>query len=116
MTQKIYRSEAFIQANCISWFRNEFERFGKGVIIPVPNELARKRRDVIIKKGCSDLIVVLSSKVIFIELKTAYNDQFDEQRIFESEVTALNHPYHVVKSLEEFKNIIEDEYNNYKRG
>jgi len=103
---KIFRSESFIQANCIAWFRNEYERHGKGVIIPVPNELAAKRKDVIIRVGCSDLIIALKGKVIFVEMKTAYNGQSDAQLEFQQSVEALGFEYKIIRTLEAFKELV----------
>jgi len=101
-----HSSEHILQLDIIAWFRNEYERFGAGCIIPVPNELARKRKDVVIKDGCSDLIIVLPTKIIFVELKIGYNSQQDNQIEFERLVNNLGYDYHIIKSLEQFKNIL----------
>jgi len=106
MTTK-FSSEHLIQLNCILWFRNEYQRHGKGVIIPVPNELAAKRKDVEICKGASDLIIALPGGVVlFCELKTAYNTQSTHQVTFQSIVVALGFQYKIIRSLEEFKEYI----------
>lgn len=99
----MFPSEHLIQQECIGWFRNEFERKGNGVIIPVPNELARKRKDVTICNGASDLIVVLNGLVLFCELKTAYNTQSPDQIKFESNIKSLGLNYTVCRSLVEFQ-------------
>lgn len=103
---KMFPSEHTIQIECICLFRNEIERKGLGVIIPVPNELARKRKDVVIKLGCSDTILVIGSKVIFCEFKTGYNTQSDDQIKFERQVTALGFRYTIIRSIEQFKKLI----------
>jgi len=105
-TKKIFHSEHLIQVRCIAEFRNEYERKGLGVIIPVPNELAAKRRDIAICIGASDLIVVLNGKVLFCELKTAYNSQSPAQIAFQATVQALGFEYKIIRSLEEFKEYI----------
>lgn len=110
--QKMFLSEHLIQTECIAWFRNEYERFGKGIIIPIPNELARKRKDVIIKKGCSDLIAIFKGLTLFLELKTAYNTQSDEQIKFQSDVEKLGFEYHLIRSLEQFKKVIYEHTDN----
>lgn len=99
-------SEHSLQISCIMWFRNEFERKGNGVIIPVPNELARKRKDVTICNGASDLIIVLNGLVLFCELKTAYNTQSPDQIKFESNIKSLGLNYTVCRSLSEFQKYI----------
>jgi hypothetical protein len=101
------KAEGYLQAECIAEFRNQFERFAKGVVIPVPNELARKRKDVIIKDGCSDLILVIKNKVIFCELKVGTNNQQPNQIEFQNLVTNLGYQYHIIRSLDEFRNLIQ---------
>lgn len=103
---KKFPSEHLIQISCIAYFRNEYERHGNGVIIPVPNELARKRKDVEIKLGCSDLIVVMPKRIAFMELKTGYNTQSDAQVKFQKEIESLGYEYHIIRSLEQFKKVI----------
>ena len=101
-----FSSEHILQLECIAWFRNEYERYKKGCIVPVPNELAFKRKDVVIRDGCSDLIVFLPGKTIFAELKVKYNKQQDNQIEFQLLVEILGFKYYLIRSLEEFKNII----------
>ena len=99
-------SENTLQLECIAWFRNEYERHKKGCIVPVPNELAFKRKDVVIKEGCSDLIVFLPGKALFIELKVGYNTQQDNQIEFQSLVEGLGFDYYLAYSLPQFKQIL----------
>lgn len=104
--QKSYFSENTLQLECVVWFRNEFERYRKGCVVPVLNELAFKRKDVVIKKGCSDLIVFLPGKVLFTELKVGYNNQQDNQVEFQSLVEGLGFEYHLIRSLEQFQTLL----------
>lgn len=103
---KKFPSEHLIQTECIAYYRNEYERHGKGVIIPVPNELAAKRKDVTICKGASDTIVIHGLQTLFIEFKTGYNTQSSDQIAFESLVKSIGYPYHIIRSLEDFKAVI----------
>lgn len=100
-------TEHTLQLECISYFRNHFERYGKGVVIPVLNELASKRKDLVICLGCSDLILVMNNRVIFCELKVGYNQQQQNQKDFEKVVNRLGYEYHLIRSLNEFKNILQ---------
>ena len=54
-----FSSEHILQLECIAWFRNSYERFGAGCIIPVPNELARKRKDIVIKDSLVNVIYTI---------------------------------------------------------
>lgn len=102
-------TEHTLQLECIAQFRNDYERFGKGTIIPVVNELAAKRKDIEIKKGASDVIVVLINKVLFCELKVGRNGQSDAQKDFQKLVESLGFKYYLIRSLNEFKNILQQE-------
>lgn len=99
-------TEHTLQLLCIAEFRNRLERYEKGIVIPVPNELAYKRKDVIICEGCSDLILVLENKTIYCELKVGSNSQQENQIDFERRIKKLGHEYHIVRSLEQFKNLL----------
>ena len=99
-------SEHTLQLECIAWFRNEYERYKKGFIVPVVNELAYKRKDVLIKEGCSDLIVFLPGRALFFELKVRYNTQQDNQIEFQKLVEGLGFNYFIARSTNEFKNIL----------
>ena len=99
-------TEHTLQLKCIAWFRNEFERTGKGIIIPVVNEATYKNNTFVICKGASDLIVVMDRMTIFCELKVGANYQSKPQIDFQNVVTNLNHQYFVIRSLEQFQQII----------
>jgi len=103
--------ESEIQQQCIKWFHNTFrpqagEGGGEGEIIFVPNELSYHRSNYYqtmgVRKGCSDLIVVLKGKVLFIEMKTPKGKQSPEQIDFQRSVEAMGYEYYVVRSLDEF--------------
>jgi len=104
----------------VEWFRATYK--DKGEIICVPNEVthysSNKWQAVGMRKGCSDLIVVLKGKVIFVELKTPQNKQSYEQVGFQRSVENLGYEYYVVRSLDEFIYVIKHAYtannaNNY---
>jgi hypothetical protein len=99
-------TEHTLQLTCIGIFRNEFERFKKGKIIPVPNELAAKRKDIEICRGCSDTILLFYGKAVFVEFKAGYNNQQQIQLDFQKDVELLGFEYYVVKTIEQFENLI----------
>lgn len=102
---KKFPSEHYIQTDSIALFRNEYERKGLGVIIPVPNELAAKRKDITIREGCSDTIILLNG-CHFVEFKTAYNNQSSGQIIFQGLVESLGYSYYIIRSVVEFKELM----------
>lgn len=58
--------------------------------------------------GVSDTIVALPNKTLFCEFKVQDGRQSDKQKEFQQIVTDLGHEYHVVRSLEQFKDIINE--------
>ncbi len=107
-------TEDQLQQHCVTYFVNEYQRLGKGFIFSVPN--GGSRNPVEAKKlkatgqtaGVSDLIVILSNKVLFIELKTEIGIQSQVQKDFEERITKLGQEYHLIRSLPQFKTLITD--------
>lgn len=104
--------EDLLQQKCVIWFKNNYQMHGKGLIFAVPNGgtrniiEAKKLKATGTMPGVSDLIVVLDSKVLFIELKTDLEKQSDAQKKFETKITNLNHEYILIRNEEEFKKTI----------
>jgi hypothetical protein len=110
-------SEAQLQAEIVMWYTNNYclkIHNPKGVIFSVPNELSgtnviatMQAKAKGLKKGVSDLVVILPNKqTIFVELKVGKNTQSESQKAFQRDVQALGFNYHLVYSLNEFKQII----------
>ena len=112
------RPEENIQQQIVMWFRNKYclkHNNPRYAIFSVPNEAAYKNKKFIatgLMRGVSDLIVVIDSKTIYIELKTATGKQSDKQIEFEQTVKSLNQEYHLIRSLTEFKTVINKYLNN----
>lgn len=108
------KTEARIQQEMVVWFRNNYQRKGidKGLIFSVPNERAggfMAMKDLLLTgllSGVSDIIVVLKGSVLFIEVKNATGKQSPNQIKFQKQVENLGFPYHLVRDLETFKEII----------
>lgn len=105
-------NEDIIQAEIYKWFHNNHCAGKKNIIFSVPNGGTRNKIEAIKLKatglmpGVSDLIVLLPSKCLFIEVKTDTGKQSDNQKVFESKVTALGFDYYLVRSLDDFKRIL----------
>lgn len=106
------REESIIQSKCVEWFKNTYclkhntERFD---IFSVPNEATYKNNQfkaMGVRNGASDLVVVLKNKVLFIEMKDPKGNQSESQLDFQNVVTNLNHQYHIIRSVEQFKELI----------
>jgi hypothetical protein len=89
---------------------NFFEQ--KHLIFSVPNdgknmmEQMRKKATGLLA-GVSDLIVIQPNRIIFIEVKTERGVQSESQKQFENDVKALGFEYYLVRSLNEFKNLVQ---------
>ena len=108
------KTESRIQQEIVTWFRNEYCRINctpKCEIFSVPNERSNVKEQMRmiatgLKAGVSDLIVVLPSIVLFVEVKDEKGKQQPKQVDFESSVSNLGHNYYLVRSLLEFQDII----------
>jgi len=104
-------TEAQLQQNIIIWFRNNYQMNGKGLIFSVANESTYKNKvfkNTGTLSGVSDLIVILDNKVLFVELKTETGKQSENQIKFQTNIENLNQNYYLVRSLDQFKNIINE--------
>ena len=107
-------SESAIQQQCYLWFNNTYclkHHEPRLLIFSVPNEgknaieQSRKKATGMLA-GASDTIVVLPNKVLFIEFKDDKGRQSDKQKEFEERVNKLGFEYYIIRSLEEFKQLI----------
>lgn len=115
MSLLIEKSENRIQAEIVEWFRNNYcLKFHKPryVIYSVPNERKNKRElagliATGLMGGVSDLVVLLQNRSLYVEVKDGNNTQQPNQKDFEKQVTDLGFKYYLVRSLDDFKKIIE---------
>jgi hypothetical protein len=111
--------EGRIQSNCVAWFWNAYPQY-RELYFCVPNENAREdsnastgaiRRSMGVVKGVSDTILFLARgkyHALCVEFKTEIGRQSDAQRLWQSKVEAQGYRYEVVRSLEEFKKLINE--------
>jgi hypothetical protein len=105
-------NEDILQAEIYKWFHNTHCAGKNNIIFSVPNGGTRNTKEAMKLKatglmpGVSDLIILLPSKCLFIEVKTSTGKQSDAQKVFSSKVTSLGFDYHLVRSFEDFKSII----------
>lgn len=104
--------EYILQCCCVAWFKRNYPDY---LIFSVPNESTHRQSTYYAKsgvlKGVSDLIIVLSQKVIFVELKSEKGYQRPEQKAFQSKIESLQQSYFLCRTLEDFQNIIRTELN-----
>ena len=108
-------TEDQLQQKIIIWFKNEYQMHGKGLIFSVPNGgtrnmlEAKKLKQTGAMAGVSDLIVLLPSKCLFVELKIEKGIQSDKQKEFQEIVTNLGFEYKLIRSLQEFQTWIQSQ-------
>lgn len=103
------KSEDKIQQECVMWYRNVWR---KGLIFHVPNQGKNmqeqlKKKAIGMLPGVSDLVVIEDGRVLFIEMKDDTGTTSETQDRFKSNVERLGYRYEIVRSLEQFKQIIE---------
>lgn len=132
-------SEAEIQAQSVMWFNNEYclkHHNPRCQIFSVPNEIAMMLRGILqetrlpaqkidqiiavlsqrmknmgLRPGVSDTVVVMPGKTLFVEFKTEAGYQSEKQKEFQATVESCQQQYHVVRSLDEFQSIIRENAN-----
>lgn len=115
------KTEIKIQAEIVQYFRNNYclkHHNPRYEIFSVPNESAYNNNQfkaMGVRSGVSDLIVLLKEKVLFIELKNEVGKQKESQKDFETLVQKLGFDYYLIRTLEEFKTIIENETKTTRR-
>jgi hypothetical protein len=109
-------NEDLLQAEIVKWYNNNYcLKFHnpRGVIFSVPNGGNRNKIEAMKFKatgllaGVSDLIVILPNGILlFVELKTDSGTQQPNQIDFQNLVTNLGYQYHIIRSIDEFRNLI----------
>ena len=98
--------EQKLQEHAINTLRL-YENAGRLFVFAVPNG---ERRDAVtgaklkrsgVRAGVSDIVVVMTRRVVFIELKTKTGKQSREQRIFEERIRSFGFECYVCRSISE---------------
>lgn len=110
--KKRNRPEFYIQHDIVNYFKKEYPDF---ILFCCPNEATYKRKSYFeaigLLSGVADLVILTDKRPLFIECKSADGRQSKEQRQFQANVERLGYSYHLVRSLEQFKEIIQTEFN-----
>lgn len=107
--------ESAIQQACYVWFNNTYclkNHSPRLIMFSVPNEgmdqkEQSRKKQVGLLPGVSDTIIVLPNRVIFCEFKDDKGRQSPTQVDFQQRAESLGHEYWLVRSLEQFKQLIE---------
>jgi hypothetical protein len=108
-------TEDQLQQQIYTWYNNTYclkNQEQRHVIFSVPNGgtrniiEAKKMKATGLLPGVSDLIILQPNKILFIELKIEKGIQSTAQKDFQSRIEALGYEYHIIRSLEQFKQIL----------
>lgn len=108
--------ESKLQTHCITWFRAQYPSLRMN-LFAVPNGGVRSKRTAYILKGegvvsgVSDLILLVANAGhhgLCIEMKYGKNSQTKNQKIFQIAVESHGYKYAVVKSLDEFIELLQN--------
>lgn len=120
------KSESKIQQEICKWYRNTYcltHHNPRCMILSIPNESSQGRAMKLLQTGlyagAADLMVVHRRicggpryshinmvSTIFFETKDATGTQKPKQKKFEEHCKQMGIPYHIVRTLEEFQEII----------
>ena len=103
-------TEEQIQNKCILWFDSEYPEH-RQMLFHVDNNswnpiIGAKKKALGVRAGVSDLILIAPRRVVFIEMKTETGVQKQEQLSFEEKLAKRGQIYIIVRSLEQFKEVI----------
>lgn len=111
--------EGRIQSSCVAWFWNTYPQY-RELYFCVPNENSRGdsnsatgaiRRSMGVTKGVADTLMLIPRgrwHGLCIEYKREDGYQSQAQKEWQSKVEAQGYRYEVVRSLEEFKRLINE--------
>ena len=109
------KNENNLQQQIYLWFNNNYcltNSPNRGIIFSIPNGGTRNVREAMtlkatgLLKGASDLVVIFpNGKLCFVELKIIKGVQSSEQKDFEQRIINAGYEYHLVRSLDEFKDL-----------
>lgn len=107
------RKEHNLQAICVRWFRLKYKP-DRAIIFAIPNGGSRNEREGAnlkregVTAGAPDLLVVHTGGTIFIEMKTEDRGsrQSPAQKEFQRILEGLGKKYYVVRSFNDFMNIV----------
>lgn len=105
-------TEAQIQAACVTWLWNTYP-LTRGLFFAVNNNSehvarAMNRKAVGLVAGVSDTIFLWKGTAHLIEFKTPTGKQSAKQKEWENKVYLEGFEYRIIRSLEEFKQLIEE--------
>lgn len=103
-------SEDRLQSNCYQWFHNEFPEL-RGLLCYNLNNSRNKIRAMMdrgmgLQAGRADMVFYCAGKAHHIEIKLEKGVQSKVQKEWEQKIKAAGFEYHIIRSEQEFKELI----------
>lgn len=110
----VSKTEAAIQQECVMWLRNNYclaHHSPRYIMFSVPNEgidpkEQSRKKAIGLLNGVSDTIIDTGKALIYCEFKDEKGRQTPAQVEFQSRVETLGREYWLVRSLEQFKEMV----------
>jgi len=107
------QSEIALQSQCFLYHWNSYPE-QRGLLCYNLNNSANKiqgniNRSLGLIRGRSDMVYYIKGRAIMLEFKTEVGIQSSEQKEWQSTIEAAGFPYHIIRSFEQFKELIENE-------
>ena len=104
------QSEIKLQSSCFLWHWNTYPN-ERGLLCYNLNNSANKiqgnqNKALGLIKGRSDMVYYKNGKAIMIEFKTETGTQKPEQKYWEEIITKQGFEYHIIRSFEQFQQLI----------
>ena len=108
--------ESRIQIECVRWWKYAFPLY-KSCLFAIPNEgkrtpqAGKRDKDLGVLSGVSDLFLMLARKGyygLFLECKAPKGSLSENQKDFGLRAVNNNYSYHVFRSFDQFKLIVEN--------
>jgi len=105
-------SEQLLQQKCVMWFNNTYPQYRGLLAYNLNNSIGgyrgKQNKWMGIIKGRSDLVLYFGGTATMIELKTLTGTQKPEQIKWQLLVESQGFRYEVVRTLEEFKELVKN--------
>lgn len=105
------KTESRLQQDCYTWFHNTYPQY-RGLLFEINNNSENAREGMRHRcmgrvKGVADMCLLAPGGVsVFIEFKTETGVQSPAQKEWESTITNAGHRYCIVRTEQEFRNLI----------
>lgn len=105
--------EARLQAQCYQWYHNTYPS-NRGMLFAINNNSVDARKGAINKAigvvaGVSDMVLLSTDMVYFLEFKTLNGVQSEKQKIFEQNTKKCkNSLYIIIRSFEQFDQLVKN--------